>query len=28
MILDNLKKIKEKYDIDIVIANGENAAHG
>ncbi len=28
IIEQNLKKIKEKYQIDFVIANGENASHG
>ena len=28
IIKDNLKKIKEEYEIDFVIANGENASHG
>lgn len=28
IIKENLKKIKEEYDIDFVIANGENASHG
>ena len=28
IIKDNLKKIKKEYEIDFVIANGENASHG
>ncbi|MEA2050754.1 MAG: TIGR00282 family metallophosphoesterase [Campylobacterota bacterium] len=28
IIKDRLKSIKEKYDIDLCIANGENASHG
>jgi metallophosphoesterase (TIGR00282 family) len=28
IIKENLSKIKEEYNIDFVIANGENASHG
>lgn len=28
IIIDNLKKIKENYKIDFIIANAENASHG
>ena len=28
IIKENLSKIKEEFNIDFVIANGENASHG
>ena len=28
VVLDNLFMLKEKYDVDLIIANGENSAHG
>ena len=28
VVADHLSSIKKEYDIDLIIANGENAAHG
>ncbi|NPA74041.1 MAG: YmdB family metallophosphoesterase, partial [Epsilonproteobacteria bacterium] len=28
MLREHLSRLKERYEIDIVIANGENASHG